>query len=138
MQQAVSSLVCFSLCQCFLVLAVFNITSCWQYFENFSSKTQNGQDLSSHVQQHDLSHRNLAGNLSKQKILDTVIITVFHCLKSVRIPSYAGPHFPAFGFNTERYGISPNTDTFYSVFVLKNTKIKSQKNIYNTSSKKAT
>ena len=49
--------------------------------------------------------------------------------KSVRIRSYSGPHFPAFGLNTERYGvslrirckcgkmrtrISPNTDIFYA------------------------
>ena len=29
-----------------------------------------------------------------------------HCLKSVRIRGYSGPHFPAFGLNTDRYGIS--------------------------------
>ena len=55
-----------------------------------------------------------------------------HCVKSVRIRSYSGPHFPAFGLNTVRYclsphilcecgriwtGITPNTDTFYAVFV---------------------
>ena len=28
-----------------------------------------------------------------------------HCLKSVRIRSYSGPHSPAFGLNTERYSI---------------------------------
>ena len=48
----------------------------------------------------------------------------------VRIPSYSGPHFPAFGLNTERYSVSPhiqskcwkmrtrvnpNTNTFYSL-----------------------
>ena len=53
-----------------------------------------------------------------------------YCLKSVHIRSYSGPHFPAFGLNTERYGVSlriqfecgeiqtritPNTDTFYAV-----------------------
>ena len=32
-----------------------------------------------------------------------------HCVKSVRIRSYSGPHFPAFGLNTERYGISPHS-----------------------------
>ena len=57
-----------------------------------------------------------------------------HCVKSVRIRSYSGPHFPAFGLNTERYGVSlriqsecgkmrtritPNTDTFYAVQVNK-------------------
>ena len=58
---------------------------------------------------------------------------IMHCLKSVRIPSYSGLHFPAFGLNTERYSVSlriqsecgkiwtritPNTDTFYAVMLL--------------------
>ena len=53
-----------------------------------------------------------------------------HCVKSFRIRSYSGPHFPAFGLNTERYGVSvriqskckkirtsitPNKDTFHAV-----------------------
>ena len=53
-----------------------------------------------------------------------------HCVKSVRIRSYSGPHFPAFGLNTERYFVSvriqsgcgkirtritPNTNNFYAV-----------------------
>ena len=66
----------------------------------------------------------------------------FHYVKSVRIRSFSGPYFPAFGLNTERYGVSlriqsecgkirtrktprkirtsktPNTDTFHAVFVL--------------------
>ena len=29
-----------------------------------------------------------------------------HCVKTVRIRSYSGLHFPAFGLNTERYGVS--------------------------------
>ena len=29
-----------------------------------------------------------------------------HCVKNVRIRSYSGPYFPAFGLNTERYGVS--------------------------------
>ena len=52
-----------------------------------------------------------------------------HSVKSVRIRSYSGLHFHAFGLNTERYRVSlriqsecgkmptriiPNTDTFYS------------------------
>ena len=52
------------------------------------------------------------------------------CVKSVRIRSYFGPNFPAFGLNTERYPVSfriqseygnirnritQNTDTFYAV-----------------------
>ena len=55
---------------------------------------------------------------------------VNYCAKSVLIRSYSGPNFPAFGLNTERYGVSfriesecgkmwtratPNTDTFYTV-----------------------
>ena len=55
-----------------------------------------------------------------------------HCVKSVRIRSYSGPHFPAFELNTERYRVSlhfqsqcgkmrtritPNTVTFYAVVV---------------------
>ena len=53
-----------------------------------------------------------------------------HCLKSIRIWSYSGPHFRAFGLNTESYEVSlriqsecekmrtrinPNKDTFYAV-----------------------
>ena len=53
-----------------------------------------------------------------------------HHVKSVRIRSYSGPYFPAFGLNTERYRLSlriqsecgkirtritPNTDTFHAV-----------------------
>ena len=29
-----------------------------------------------------------------------------HSVRSVRIRSYSGPYFPAFGLNTERYGVS--------------------------------
>ena len=51
-------------------------------------------------------------------------------VRGVRIQSYFGPHFPAFGLNTERYGVStrnksefgkmrtritPNTDIFHAV-----------------------
>ena len=53
-----------------------------------------------------------------------------NCLKIVRIRSYSSPHFPEFGVNNERDGVSlriqyecrkmltritPNTDTFYAV-----------------------
>ena len=56
----------------------------------------------------------------------------FYCVKSVRIRSYSGPHFPTFGLNTERYSVSlciqsecekmrtrttPNTDTSYVVSI---------------------
>ena len=55
----------------------------------------------------------------------------FHCVKAACIWSYSGPYFPAFGLNTEIYGVSlciqskcgkirtritPNTDTFHAVF----------------------
>ena len=33
-------------------------------------------------------------------------ISVKHCVKGVRIRSYSGPHFPVFGLNTDRYGVS--------------------------------
>ena len=57
----------------------------------------------------------------------------FCLVKSVRIWSYSGPYFPAFGLNTERYKVSlhiqfecgkmlsritPNTDTFHAVLNL--------------------
>ena len=53
-----------------------------------------------------------------------------HCVKTVLIRSYSGPHFPAIGLNTEIYGVSlriqsecgkirtritPNPNTFYTV-----------------------
>ena len=56
---------------------------------------------------------------------------IYFWVKSAHIRSYSGPHFPAFGLNTERYSvflrihsecgkmrprIVPNTDTFYAVF----------------------
>ena len=56
-----------------------------------------------------------------------------HCVKRVSIRSYSGQHFPAFGLNTERYGVSlrvhiqcekmwtritPNTDTCYAVMAI--------------------
>ena len=64
---------------------------------------------------------------------------IIHCVKSVRIRSYSGPHFPAFGLNTERYGVSLhsqskcgkmrtrvtlNLDTFYAVIILGNLAIR--------------
>ena len=53
-----------------------------------------------------------------------------HCVKSVRVRSYSGPHFRAFGLNTETHSgslriqsecgemptrITQNTDTFHAV-----------------------
>ena len=34
---------------------------------------------------------------------DVSIFISVHCVKSVRIRSYSGPYFPAFGLSTERY-----------------------------------
>ena len=31
-----------------------------------------------------------------------------HCVKSIRVRSYSGPYFPAFGLNTELSVFSPN------------------------------
>ena len=40
-------------------------------------------------------------------------LNLLHCVKSVRIRSYSGPHFPTFGLNTERYSVfSPNTGKY--------------------------
>ena len=58
------------------------------------------------------------------------LFNILHFVKSVRIRSFSGPHFLAFGLTTERYSVSlrihsecgkmrtriiPNTDTFYSM-----------------------
>ena len=58
------------------------------------------------------------------------LVKDFHFVKSVRIRSYSGPHFRAFGLNTERYGaslrihsecrkmgtrITPNADSFHAL-----------------------
>ena len=67
-----------------------------------------------------------------------------HCVKSVRIRSYSGPHFPAFGLNSERYGVSlriqsecgkmltritANTDTFNATHLPSEFKLNLHKNI---------
>ena len=61
-----------------------------------------------------------------------LLITTSSLVKGVRIRSYSGLYFPAFGLNTERYGvclriqsecqkirtrITPNTDTFHAVLL---------------------
>ena len=40
-----------------------------------------------------------------------------HCVKSVRIWSYLGRYFPAFGLNTDQNNSITTTDTFYAVVV---------------------
>ena len=62
----------------------------------------------------------------------SVILVISNCVKSVRVRSFSGPYFPAFGLNTERYSVSfrtqsecdkirtrktLNTDTFHAVSV---------------------
>ena len=57
-------------------------------------------------------------------------LSKLHCVKSIRIRSFSGSYFLAFGLNTERNGVSlriqpecakvrvrktPNTDSFYAV-----------------------
>ena len=61
------------------------------------------------------------------------LISINHCLKNVRIRSFSGPYFPAFGLNMERFSVSlriqsecwniqarktPNTDTFHAVSLM--------------------
>ena len=36
----------------------------------------------------------------KKQFFSLLILTVAHCVKSVRIRSYSGPYFPAFELNT--------------------------------------
>ena len=82
--------------------------------------------------------RSECGALPLGKYFTESKISKTHCLKIVRIRSYSGPHFPAFGLNTERYRVSlctqfecgkmrtritPNTDTSYAVTAIIGTKI---------------
>ena len=59
-----------------------------------------------------------------KKFLSYYMNNPIHCVKSVRIRSYSGPYFPAFGLNTERYGVKmrnkiiSKTDTFHVVLLL--------------------
>ena len=63
-------------------------------------------------------------------ISDNAEYGIIHCVKSVRIQSYSGTYFPAFGLNMDRYSVSlriqsecrkiqtkitPNTNTFHAV-----------------------
>ena len=43
--------------------------------------------------------------------MGTKSCTDIHCVKYVRILSYSGPYFPAFGQITERYGIETCQET---------------------------
>ena len=48
----------------------------------------------------------LAGaDIESCKFFALLLLLFFsHCVKSIQIRSYSGPHFPAFGLNAERYG----------------------------------
>ena len=63
-------------------------------------------------------------------VVNNISIINIHCVKSVHIPSFSGPYFPAFGLNTVRYSVvlriksecgkirtrkTWNTDTFHTV-----------------------
>ena len=71
--------------------------------------------------------------LKKLKHVIVIQPPLLHCVKSVRIRSYSGPHFPIFGLIAERYSISsrilsewgkmrtritPVMDTFYAVLLV--------------------
>ena len=69
--------------------------------------------------------------MSSTIVISLHLVTFYsHCVKSVRIPSFSGLYFPAYGLATERYEVSlriqseyreartritPKTDTFRSV-----------------------
>ena len=68
--------------------------------------------------------------LNVNTVFVMLLIIWLHCVESARIQIYSGPHFPAFGQNTKRYGeslciqsecrkmqtrITPNMNTFHSV-----------------------
>ena len=40
-----------------------------------------------------------------------------HCVKNVRIRSYSGPYFPAFGLNTKKYSVSLRIQSEYRQFL---------------------
>ena len=69
---------------------------------------------------------------AKQGIWEILLLYKYHCVKSARIQSFSGPHFPAFGLNTQRCSASLrvqsecgkirtrktlNTGTFLTVYV---------------------
>ena len=78
-----------------------------------------------------VSTKLLEGTVLKQNDTDSTK----YCVKRVRVRSFSGPYFPAFGLNTEIHSVSlrihskygkiqirktPNTDTFHAVNVFNN------------------
>ena len=44
---------------------------------------------------------------SENQVLETMkLIKNKHCMKSARVRSYSGSHFPTFGLNADRYSVS--------------------------------
>ena len=52
----------------------------------------------------DMQHFFQYGERVRERILSSCL--EWHCVKNVRIQSYSGPHFPAFGMSTGRYSVS--------------------------------
>ena len=77
---------------------VRNIFDPSKIFQKYLAAYQNGKK--------NLGH--LKGQCSNSDIslVFSFAITNWNCVKSVRIRSYSGPNFAAFGLNTERYGVS--------------------------------
>ena len=81
-------------------------------FHSFTTN-QNQPSRSCHEQQLLWKFEKIWKNLSKWRSRNNCRSGTFtlkmyscHCVKSVCIRSYSGPHFPAFGLNTERYRVS--------------------------------
>ena len=65
----------------------------------------------------DMQHFFQYGERVRERILSSCL--EWHCVKNVRIQSYSGPHFPAFGRSEcgkMRTTITPTTDTFHAVW----------------------
>ena len=43
---------------------------------------------------------------SWERVTLALFLMKSHCIKSVHIRRYSGPHFPVLGMNTERYSVS--------------------------------
>ena len=101
---------------------VLKYLHCWFYlFKNYSSELQNFIKSRLHF-------KCLLCVFSRLK---RIKLYEYHCVKNVRIRSYSGPYFPAFGLNAERNGVflriqsefekirtrlTPNTDMFHAVY----------------------
>ena len=77
-----------------------------------------------------IHRKSLTSTLDWHGAISYFSVSNLHCVKSVRIWSYSGPYFAAFGLNTERYFVSlriqsecgkmrtritPNKDSFLAV-----------------------